>query len=153
MNLKKTFQKIDFYKLGKLIKNKSFVYQIIVVLIVFIISWDGIKAIYMNASIKDQIEQAKIENQNQQLINQNLNLQNDYYNSSEYVRLQARANFGLGVTGEKELIVPYNVAISFVPKLGGENLKSSPQDSLIKNNFQQNISDWTNYFLNRKPLN
>ena len=135
--------------LTKSFKDKKNLSQLIIVIIVVLISWSGIKAIYLNASIRNQIVNANQENINQKLTNQDLNYQNSYFSSSEYVRLQARANFGLGDPGEREVIVPLTVANSFIPT--AKSTSSTKSLVLPNSNAQNNISSWVNYFINRKP--
>src|SRR5580658_9877742 len=80
-----------------------FVGQLVFVLIVLMISWSGVKSIQTNYQLQKQITALKEQNNVQQLQNDNLKLQNQYYNSKQYLELSARQNFGLAAPGEKEL--------------------------------------------------
>ena len=122
--------------------------QVLFVIVVLLVSWSGVKAIDTNYQLQRQIATLQEQNDLQQLENTNLKLQNDYYNSQQYLELSARQNFGLGASGETELIVPQNVALSYTV--------SPPEHAAPKPNseapaYQQNIQAWVNFFLHRSP--
>ncbi len=129
------------------LRDIRFAGQVLFVIIVLMISWSGVKAIQLNYKLQKQIATAKQENTIQQLENNNQRLENIYYNSKQYLDLQARANFGLASPGEKEIFVPLNVAISYEPKIN-TNLTTTPRVGVPK--VQNNIQSWFNYFLHRK---
>ncbi len=129
------------------LRDIRFAGQVIFILIVLLISWSGVKAIQVNYSLQKQIATAKQENEVQLLQNNNLKLQNEYYNSNQYLELQARQNFGLADPGEKEILVPVNVALSYAPKIAISN--TEPKEVSVPS-LQQHINDWANYFLHRQ---
>jgi len=135
---------IDFlYRL----KDIRFAGQVLFVIIILLISWSGVKAIQLNYGLQKQIAMTKQENNVQQLENQDLKLENIYYNSRQYLELQARADYGLAEPGEQEMIVPLSVAMSYAPKI------SIPHNQPLKVSepvYQKNIQAWFNYFLHRK---
>jgi cell division protein FtsB len=124
--------------------------QLLFVIIVLLVSWSGIKAIDANFSLQKQIAGLQQKNSLQQLENSNLQLQNDYYNSQQYLELSARQNFGLAQPGEKELLVPQSVAMSYIlptPKL-------TPSTASNRMPFyERNMHAWLNFFLHRKQSN
>ena|SRR5579884_110196 len=122
-----------------------FIGQVCFVVIVLLISWSGVKSIQANYNLQKQISVLKQQNQLQQLQNDNLKLQNNYYNSNQYLELAARQNFGLASPGEKELIVPEQVALSHTIPI--ESNYSVPQDSITKS--QSNFKSWINFFLHK----
>ena len=87
------------------------------VLIVLLISWSGVKAIQTNYDLQKQIAAAQQQNQLQALTNTNLQLENQYYNTDTYLDLSARQNFGLAAPGEKEILVPKQVADTYTTAL------------------------------------
>ncbi len=93
------------------LNDVRFVGQLLFLVIVLLISWSGVKVIQTNYSLQKQISVLKQQNKLQQLQNENLALQNQYYNSNQYLELSARQNFGLAAPGEKEIIVPRQVAL------------------------------------------
>jgi cell division protein FtsB len=121
--------------------------QVIFVVIVLLISWSGVKAIDANYALKKQISTLQQQNTIQQLENNNQKLQNQYYDSQQYLELSARQDFSLGAPGETELIVPKNVALSYtvpVPK----TLSAKPAPALPF--YEQNLKDWLDFFLHRQ---
>jgi cell division protein FtsB len=116
--------------------------------IVLLVSWSGAKAIQTNYDLQKQISQLQQENSVQTLENNNLKLQNEYYNTNQYLELQARANFGLGFPGETELIVPKSVAMAHTVNLTSQiaQVKASSKQPSYQKNFQA----WINFFLHRQ---
>ncbi len=129
------------------LRDIRFAGQVLFVLIVLMISWSGVKAIQMNFNLQKQIATNKQENYLQQLQNSNLKLQNEYYQSKQYLELQARRNFGLAMPGEQEILVPKHVALSYAPKI---NINDGQSSKIKAPTLQQHITDWVNFFLHRK---
>jgi cell division protein FtsB len=122
--------------------------QVVFVVIVLLISWSGVKAIQENYGLQKQISTLQQQNNIQQLKNKNMALQNQYYNSNQYLELSARQNFGLGAPGEKELLVPQNVALSYTVNLAN----TTPATAVATNHqpaYQRNFEDWVDFFLHR----
>jgi cell division protein FtsB len=119
--------------------------QVIFVVIVLLVSWSGIKSIQANYGLQRQIAALEQENKLQQLRNQNLALQNEYYNSNQYLELAARKNFGLAAPGEKEIVVPEAVALAYtidIPKPKAARAEDQP-------GYERNIQSWFDFFLHR----
>ena len=129
------------------LRDIRFAGQVLFVVIVLLISWSGVKAIQMNYNLQKQIATAKQENDVQQLQNNNLSLENEYYNSNQYLELQARQNFGLANPGEQELLVPQSVALAYAPKV---NIQTREASMVSVPALQRHINDWSNFFLHRK---
>lgn len=124
-----------------------FVGQVVFVVIVLLISWSGIKTIQTNYNLQKQITTLKQQNDLQKLENGNLALNNDYYQSDQYLELAARQNFGLGKPGEKEIVVPAQVALAYTinePNDPTNNVESK------KPTYQRNIQSWVDFFLHRQ---
>ena len=128
------------------LRDVRFAGQVLFVIIVLLVSWSGVKVIKLNYDLQKQIATAKQENEVQKLENSNLALQNEYYNSKQYLDLQARLNFGLANSGEKEMIVPKSVALSYVSNV---NVSSNEPSKIIIPSLQNNIQSWINFFLHR----
>ena len=114
------FSKLDIKQYIKIVianvnrlRDIRFAGQVLFVLVVLLVSWSGVTAIDSNYSLEKQISTLQQQNTVQALENNNLKLQNQYYNSNQYLELSARQNFGLAAPGETELIVPQNVALSY----------------------------------------
>ena len=137
--------KVVYYaqKLG----DVRFMGQIVFAVIVLLITWSGIKSIQTNYGLQKQISSLKQQNTLQQLQNDNLNLQNQYFNSNQYLELAARQDFALAASGEKEIIVPETVALSYTT-----NLPTLPKTETTAGRtpaYQKNIQSWVNFFLHR----
>lgn len=121
--------------------------QVVFAIIVLLITWSGIKSIQTNYGLQKQISTLNQQNAVRKLQNNNLELQNQYYKSNQYLELSARQNFGLAASGEKELIVPTAVALAHTVDLP-ENKSSLPAEAQ-KPAYQQNFEAWVNFFLHR----
>ena len=121
--------------------------QVLFVIIVLLISWSGIKTIQTNYGLQKQISVLKQQNSVQKLKNTDLALQNDYFNSNQYLELAARQNFGLAAPGEQELIVPASVALSYSANL--PTPAAPPTASAQQPAYQRHFQAWINFFLHR----
>ena len=122
--------------------------QILFVVIVLMISWSGVKSIQTNYGLQKQISALKQQADLQKLQNDNLALQNQYLNSNQYLELSARQNFGLAAPGEKEIVVPANVALAYTV-----NLPTSAKADNTKAKqpaYQRNFESWVDFFLHRQ---
>lgn len=81
------------------------------------------------------------------LENENLALRNAYFNTSQYLEVSARGNFGLAKPGETVLLVPKATALAHtVPQ------PSTEDTTILAKNlpfWQTNFRDWMNFFLHR----
>ena len=146
----KTYQN----KLNDFIKRLSdarFAGQVVFVIIVLLISWSGIKTIQTNYTLQKQVSALKQQNDVQQLEDNNLQLQNDYLNSNQYLELTARQNLGLAAPGEKELIVPENVALAYTSDAAVP--LTVPQASDHQPTYQRHFESWVDFFLHRSNSN
>jgi cell division protein FtsB len=114
--------------------------------IVILVSWSGIGAIETNYNLEKQISTLNQQNQLSSLQNNNLELQNQYYNTSEYLELQAREILGKALPGEKLIIVPQNVALEDTV---ADPTTSSSSISPPKPLYQRNFEAWINFFFHR----
>ncbi len=122
--------------------------QLFFLVIVLLISWSGVKAIQSNYELQKQVATLKQQNQVQQLENSNMQLQNNYYNTNQYLELSARQDLGLGSLGETELIVPQNIALATLANLSSSQNYSSKTTTKLPW-FERNIQSWFNFFLHR----
>ena len=125
--------------------------QLIFVVVVLLVTWSGVKSVQTNYNLQKQISVLKQQNAVQQLENNNLKLQNDYFATDQYLELAARQNFGLANPGEKVLIVPESVALAYtveVPAIA-DDISAEAQ----KPGYQKNVESWVNFFLHRQNTN
>ena len=125
-------------------RDIRFTGQVVFAGIVLLISWSGVKTIQTNYELQKQISALKQQNAVHTLENKNLDLQNQYFKTDEYLELSARRNFGLGKPGEKELLVPESVALAYAPEVA-----AAKTDAAAKNTHTSNFQAWVNFFLNR----
>jgi cell division protein FtsL len=131
------------------LQDVKFAGIVLFVVIVLLISWSGVKAIQANYDLQKQIAGIRQQNQVQQLSNNNLQLENGYYNTDTYLDLSARQNFGLAAPGEKEVIVPKEVALSYTVNLP-QRAPAADQPSDKQPHWQHNIQEWVNFFMHRQ---
>jgi len=129
------------------LRDIRFAGQFVFLFVVLLISWSGVKAINLNNKIQKEIVATKQENEIQTLENKDLKLQNLYYSSNQYLDIQARSYYGLGVSGEKEIIVPSNVALSYAPKIKLP-MNSKLPSKLQELSYERNIQSWFRKILN-----
>lgn len=118
--------------------------------IAIMVTISGVKSVQTNYSLQKQIATLDQQNKVQELINKNLQLQNDYLNTNQYLELSARQNFGLGAPGEHELLVPKNVALAHTVNLGqNQTATKTSNTSDNRSSYQRNWQDWISFFLHR----
>jgi cell division protein FtsB len=132
------------YDYSDSLRDVRFAGLLLFVVIVLLISWSGVKVIQTNYQLQKQIAQLGQENSVQQLKDDNLKLQNGYYNTNQYLELSARQNFGLGLPGEKELIVPTAVAQAHSVDLAQVATAAKAGNDLPF--YEQNLQAWWNFF-------
>ncbi len=149
MKLKlKNYQKVITQQITRF-GDIRFTAQVIFVVIVLLISWSGVRAIQSNYNLQQQVSKLQQQNKLEQLQNETIALQNEYYNSNQYLELSARQNFGLAKAGEKELLVPASVALSYtanVPYIG------TTSNSKASTAHQVNYQNWIDFFLHRNSI-
>lgn len=129
-------------------RDARFAGMMLFLVVVLLISWSGVKSIQTNYELQKQIAAIEQQNNVQKLKNINLGLENEYYNTSSYQDLQARLNFGLAAPGEKEIVVPKEVALTYTVNLPKEKETTKPSDK--QSGSQRNFEAWVNFFLHRQ---
>lgn len=140
--IQKLIEKIPYKRL----QDVRSVGLIVFGLIVLMITWSGVKAIQTNYNLQKQISELTQQNDNQQLENNNLALENQYYNTPQYLELQARALLGKGLPGETLILVSKSTAYSQLAPIKSTQINvSTPQ----KPTYQQNFEDWVSFYFHR----
>lgn len=129
-------------------RDPKFAGMMLFLVVVLLISWSGVKSIQTNYELQKQIANLEQQNSVQKLKNTNLGLENQYYNTTSYQDLQARLNFGLAAPGEKEIVVPKAVALSYTVDLPKQPTTTKPRDK--QSSSQRNFEAWVNFFLHRQ---
>ena len=120
--------------------------------IVFLVSWSGVKAIETNYVLQKQISALKQENRVKKLANENLKLENQYFNTSQYLEIAARHDFGLAAKGETVLNVPRSVAMSFTIDLP-KTQAIEEQPKAKQPAYQRNFQAWMDFLFHRRAAN
>jgi cell division protein FtsB len=117
--------------------------------VVLLVSWSGVKAIGTNYNLQKQIVTLQQQNDIQSLVNTNTQLQNEYYNTNQYLELSARQSFGLALPGETELIVPSSVALTYTTPLPKSTMSTTiPASS--QPFYSRDFQAWVDFFFHRK---
>ena len=114
--------------------------------VALMITWSGIRVIETNYKLQRSISQLEQENAVRELQNRNLELENQYFESDEYLELEARKNFGLAAKGETVVVIPKEVALKHtVEPLNTDTVVEASAKEKAKQNFEV----WLDFFLHR----
>jgi cell division protein FtsB len=130
------FKKYQTHPYTEQLKDVRVIGLLVFVVIVLLVTWSGLGAIQSNFVLQKQIARLEQENEVKDLENTNLRLKNQYYNTDQYLELQARRQFGRAAPGETLVIVPRSVAQQAVPR---------PE----KPSYQKNFEAWMEFFFHR----
>jgi cell division protein FtsB len=118
--------------------------------ITLLITWSGVKTIDTNYGLQKQVATLEQENAIKKLTNSNLALQNDYYNTNQYLELSARQSFGLGEPGETELLIPTSVAMADTTTLTNPEQQQAARIAAKQPKYQKNFENWMDFLLHRQ---
>lgn len=127
-------------------KDVRFAGFVVFGVLVLLVTWSGVSVIESNYELQKQVSQLQQETEVAQLENNNLKLQNEYYNSTQYLELTARRQFGKGQPGETLLLVPKNVALKYTVDIPEEAKQAAQTPVLQKPFVQKNIESWIEFF-------
>jgi cell division protein FtsB len=120
-------------------------------LVVLAIAWSGAKTVQNNYALQKQISTLKQQNTVLQLQNENTALQNEYYKTDQFLELSARQNLGMAAPGEQVMIVPKNVAMSYIDQNLAKDTaqpNNAPPDK--RPGYVKNLESWRDFLLGRK---
>lgn len=117
-------------------------------IISLLVTWSGVGVLQTNYELQQRIVALEQAIALQELETQNQALRNAYYETDQFLELQARRQFGLAAPGETVLIVPESVALanSFPeaePPTPASDTDSGRDD---KPQYQRNIEAWVEFF-------
>jgi cell division protein FtsB len=142
----KKYHDHQFFKQFRDIRFNGF---IVFGILVLLVSWSGVSVIETNFELQKQVSKLEQQNQVAELENNNLKLQNQYYNSDQYLELTARRQFGKGQPGEKLLLVPESVARKYTVDIPDTTKQADVTPTLTKPLWQRNLESWINFFTHR----
>jgi len=99
--------------------------------------WGTVQAIQQNFELQQQVDGLGQQIAYQDLQNQTLKFENQYYGSDEYLELSAREHLNKANAGEKLLILPPTTV---------SDKKSSEQPTVLPITKRSNVQQWM-YFL------
>lgn len=118
--------------------------------IVLLISWSGVKVIDTNYKLQKDISKLEQETQVRRLTNTNMKLENEYYQTNQYLEISARQNFGLAAPGETVLGVPQQVAIANTVDLPNTEQVEVQKTKSKQPAYQRNFQAWMNFLFHRQ---
>jgi cell division protein FtsB len=117
--------------------------------IVLLVSWSGVKAIETNYDLQKQIAALRQQNRVKELANENLKLENEYFETPQYLEVAARHDFGLAKKGETVLNVPRTVAVSFTVDL--PKPQAPKEETKVRQpTYQRNFQAWMDFLFHRQ---
>lgn len=146
------FEKIKTYQKHPIVrelKDVRVLGLIVFCVIVLLVSWSGVRVIETNYKLQRQIARMDEETKLLELENANKKLENEYYNTDQYLELQARKQFGKAAPGETVLVVPESVALSYTKDLNKESPASKKEKPNTKPFYQKNFEAWMSFFFRR----
>ncbi|HSX07279.1 MAG TPA: septum formation initiator family protein [Candidatus Saccharimonadales bacterium] len=146
----KQYQKMIYEYAGDL-RDVRVAGLVVFLVVALLISWSGIKVINTNYTLQKQISQLQQQTRVQQLEDNNLKLQNQYFNTNQYLDITARQEFGLAAPGEKIVVVPTSVALAHtvdVPSLAQKEKTTTVNHQPA---YQRNFQAWMDFFFHRQP--
>lgn len=119
--------------------------------IVLAITWSGIKTVKTNYELQKKISTLQQQNAVLKLQNENASLQNQYYQTDQYLELAARQSFGLAAPGDQILLIPKDVAMKYVdPGLNSTTSSQAKADN--RPQYKKNLEAWRDFLLGRRLL-
>lgn len=122
---------------------------VLFLVIVLLVSWSGVKVIDTNYRLQKEISRLEQQNQVRRLTNVNLKLQNQYYQTDQYLEIAARQDFGLAAPGETVLNVPAQVALAHTVDLPDTEQVEVRKTKAKQPSYQRNFQAWVDFLLNR----
>ena len=97
-------------------------------------AWSTINVLSKNYDLEKQVQQGKLDNQVLELQNENLKLQQAYYQTNEFLELQARELLNKSKDGEHLVILPHAAQV-----------KSSVKDGVSTASQKSNFEQWIDF--------
>ncbi|HUC95675.1 MAG TPA: hypothetical protein VMR76_01810 [Candidatus Saccharimonadia bacterium] len=115
-------------------------------LIAIMVTWSGVGVIETNYNLQKQANNLAQQNAVLGLSNNNLSLENQYYNTNQYLELQARAILGKGISGERLILVSKQAALS---QITPQPTQMTISKQAVKPSYQQNFESWVAFYFRR----
>lgn len=143
-------KKINTRKLIYRIRNKYLTLNNVVIGIAFLIAaswvWGSLGVMQRNYALQKEVDLKQRQLELTELETKSMELEKRYYGTREYQELAVRQDLGLGLTGEKVLILPPN---SQAAKEADKTATITTINTLQISNFEQ----WINFLFGTKHKN
>jgi cell division protein FtsB len=109
-------------------------------------AWASVQAVQRNYTLQREVDDKRRQQQLVELQTQNLQYEQRYYKSQEYLALEAKRRLGLAEPGEKVLILPPNSEAA-------KAVDAEPNQSLASNrtaNPPSPFEQWINFLFSDK---
>lgn len=140
-------KKINIRKLYYHIRHNYITLNNVVIAVAFLIAaswaWGSVGVMQRNYALQEEINTKNQQEQVADLDNQTLQLQQKYYQSSEYLEVQAKRRLNLAIPGEKLLIMPPNSQVA-------KNEDIAPTDTPVQVKETGNFAQWMNFIFGSK---
>jgi len=140
---------IDYTGYLKQLRDVRMIGLLVFGVVVLLVTWSSIGIIQTNYDLQKKIANLQQKVAVQHLENSNLSLRNQYFQTDQYVELQARRQFGRAAPGEKVYVVPRSVALAHsVEPLPTPKAPAIAADE-DKPFYQRNFEAWTDFLFRR----
>lgn len=139
-------KKMDFQEEFKRFSDVRIVGLVAFGAVVVLVSWSILNVLQVNYELEKQKVDLAQKNEIQKLQNDNLNLQNVYFQSNEYLELSARRQLNKAAPGEKLYLVPESVAEAHSVNLPKSQKQIEQEKQQHKPFYQHNLEAWRNFF-------
>ncbi len=102
--------------------------------------WGTMESLQNNFRLQAQVNNLRQQVERDSLIAQNLELENQYYASSEYLELEARERLGKAAPGEHMLLLPANTVSD----------SQASQNQITPSGQTSNFQAWLNFFFGNR---
>lgn len=127
----------------KLLEINNIVF-IVAIGIALSLIWNTVTAIEKNFELQTRVDSLADEVALLELENENLDLNNDYFNSDAYLELAARETLGLVKPGEKVLVLPDYSELEV-------EAETEAQQEDVAQTKVSNVDQWLYFLFRREP--
>lgn len=143
---------VNYLNIARELRDVRLVGLLVFAGIILLVTWSGMSVIQTNYDLQKKIASLQQVIDVRKLENSNLKLKNNYFETDQYLELQARRQFGKAAPGETLLLVPRTVSLAHsVTPLSPDKIIAPVQNK--KPAYQKHFEAWTDFLFRRDPLN
>jgi len=135
MNIQKYISLVKTVDYRKIL-NLQTATSLLLIITILAVTLSSIDIILKNYELQKDIAVAEQKVSIAQYEVENQKLQNEFYRTDAYLDIAARKQLTVGLAGEKLMIVPKNVALSYIPNTVSEDTETN-ETSESKTPFQE----------------